>query len=75
MANPLTDIEAEAIAKLGAGNSREWSILEKYFERMLNFERDQCVDCGEAQVKLHQGRARAFRDAVSLSADAQKKLS
>lgn len=75
MANKLTQLEAEAISILQAGNARAFKVMKDYFERQLDFEKDKCVDSNLSDVEIHRGRARAFRDAVNLHADATNILS
>lgn len=74
MANKLEDYECEAISLLQAGNPKAFKVMIDYFDKMYNFERDKCVDTSKDNVEIHQGRARAFRDAVNMHEDATKRL-
>lgn len=75
MSNPLTDLETEAISLLQAGNPQAFSIVLGYFKRMHAFESQKCVDTEKEKVPVHQGRARAFRDAMNIHVDATNRLS
>lgn len=73
--NKFREIEAEAVVMLQAANPQAWDILKSYFERQFDFEVEKCIDSNIDMIKVHQGKAKALRDAVSLSADAHKLLS
>jgi hypothetical protein len=75
MSNPLTDLETEAVSLLQAGNPQAFGIMIGYFERMCEFEKSKCVDTNIEKVPIHQGRARAFRDAMNIHVDATNRLS
>ncbi len=75
MANKLTQLEAEAISILQAGNTRAFNVMKDYFQRQYDYERTKCVDSNISDVEIHRGRARAFRDAVNLHEDATNILS
>ncbi len=74
MANPITDLEAEAISLLFSGNTEAFNIMIGYFNRMYNVEKVKCVDCNLNNVEIHRGRARAFRDAKNIHVDATNRL-
>jgi len=73
MANSFEDIEAEAVSILMNGvTGPAWQILQEYFQRRFDFERDQCVQVPKEKVEVHQGMARAFNDCINLSKDMLK---
>ncbi len=74
MANNLKPPEAEAIAILEAGNPKAFKMVIDYFQRMYVFESNKCVDERVENVAVHQGRARAFRDAMNIYNDATRIL-
>jgi hypothetical protein len=72
--NPLQDGECEAISLLAASNPQAFHIMTEYFERMLEKEKESCVDCNLANVEIHRGMARAWRLAANVHVDAMNRL-
>jgi hypothetical protein len=74
MANPLKDIESEAVSVLAAAHPEAFRVVTEYFERMYEKEKTSCIDCNIDNVEVHRGKARAWRDAKNLHADAINSL-
>ncbi len=75
MANPLSDVECEAVSLLAASNPEAFQIVTGYFERMYEIAKESCVDCNLNNVEIHRGKARAWRDAMNIYVDATNRLS
>lgn len=72
--NQLQDVECEAISMLASANPEAFHIMTEYFERMYQKEMESCVDCNMANVEIHRGKARAWRDAANIHVDATNRL-
>lgn len=72
--NQLQDVECEAISLLAASNPEAFHIMTEYFERMLEKEKEACVDCNMDNVEIHRGMARAWRLATNIHIDAINRL-
>jgi precorrin-6B methylase 2 len=70
MANPLKDVECEAVSLLAAAHPEAFVILTDYFERMYEKEKTACVDCNMSNIEIHRGKARAWKDAKNIYTDA-----